>query len=322
MISGLQKLHLWTDEKGISLPSWASFYLRLGVELAEKETTAFVAILTPTRRMAAVLMATGFVCERVSRSAKDPKTHFETLEQVGPGTPVSLLGTLHSNLDDGRRYDGLLCQNRGDIAVRTREGTRYSILTPKRSLSVEPLPETDVDIPEHSPRGYKVNSDTNVVESILLSVPRIRILMRSKVECSIIGTKSFLEEEMEDTKVAVRKDGKLRKGKIEQIVKPRKTTRKRKNYWSDIFTFYGEEPPNIPSTSSAIIFDGVTAFRNWHDVDEDIESHRVAVLRRNHGSFGGAIDLIRNKSFRREKSHPIEISDVEIPPGVEVIAFK
>lgn len=321
MNNSLTKLQFSIDGDGLTRPSWASFYQKLGARLAQEERAVFMAILTPTRRLASVLLAAGFVVNRICRSEEDPKAHFESLKQMGSGTPVSVLGTLHSDLKNDRRYDGRLCRSAGDLAVKTNKGTKYLILSASQSLALEPRSDVEVDLPEYSPRGYKVKSENELVRRLLPSASERCILLRSAVECSIVGTKSTLEEELEETEVMVKDGDEVEKGNLASIIKPREFVDRRENYWSDVFTFYGKSAPEIPSETSAILYDGVTAFTKWHDLESQMDAHRIAILRRKHGRFDRAVDLVRDKAFRRDGSFSVEGSE-QIPPGVEVVAFR
>jgi len=163
------------------------------------------------------------------------------------------------------------------------------------------------------------------VNSLLGNSDPVQLGMKSKLVCTIVGKKNLLEYEIRHTPFAVQIDSYRRiEGRLQDVLRMDSFTGE-KSHRSSLIPVGGNRSPRDIISSKieiGVIFDGAAGFLKWGSMWPD--RHQVIILDRTEPYFYDAINAINSRfsQNRADVKFPLPYSDVHIPPGIEILAFR
>ena len=325
-------LRYWADGQKKRLPSWSKFYLELGAAIARKgsvQQRLVTALAVPTRSYAAVLAAAGAVITNAttadSQGQASLRAHFEMLNSLPSGTSVILR-------QGGRAVKGIFVgtrDNKNDGTVRigiqtqsSKGGALTEWLPLESSLKVQVSSTPWSNLPTDVESARVVNtSSSDFISQVFQGADLWNFVMKSTLDCVILGTASSLEQEATATKLSVGSCGsESSTGTLQDILRIRRLCRSDEAFRSEIFpvnvtdhvkTTVGLEP-------QFVIFDGPAGFLKWR---QNWSSHNwVVILDRTETRFMEAVQVVNEEFLGRIDERKLNLS-IPNPQSVELVSF-
>lgn len=320
---------MFYDDRGWKkMPDWALFFLRLGwavAALQAESVRAMVAVTVPHRGYAAALIATGVVAGRSKIPAKNRTAveHFHYLRLLENGTPVRLLEGKRRRLRGrlrglSRLYgEDLIC-----VQTTNRRGGSQKHYVPARDSFRIEKEEDDSGLSTRQ-TGTRVVPVSAFAAHFLSEASTDEGVLRSRLDCVILGGLDALRREISDTAFACSSaDDKLKEGKLNEILRVRKFMGPNKAYRSSALGFHRKRPPEVRGVSEpprVIVFDGASGFLKWRH--RWPSSDWVIVLDRGERRFDDAVSEV-NHRYLSLRVNDEELVDLDLPPGIELVAFQ
>ncbi|MGO8879154.1 MAG: hypothetical protein ACLPVO_07560 [Desulfomonilaceae bacterium] len=306
------------------MPNWAEFFVDLGAALASVETDSeslVLAVATPTRAFAANLIALGIVSARsdIGHQGYTTDQHFERLCNLKPGAIVQCL-----EKEKKYRCEFLGIETREDgefVKVKLHrvknEGLR---LIPKKYCHKVILSDGVQQIDRATSRKLDIIQRPNFTKHFLDTVSPMDFALQQRLECQIIGRQNILSLEARSDVFAVKDEGKLETGNLNDVLRVKNMIRTGDPFRTEIFTARNgdhlETKNDIPHVT---IYDGAYGFLKFGS--DNKRPIRVAVLDRTEPNFSVASQNISDM-FVNRRTREVEFRlNNYLPTGIEILAF-
>lgn len=316
----LGKLQFYDGARWQALPSWALFFLELGVVMglrpAGDGSRTVLALAVPSRSYVATLIAAGSILARAAlfHKLEPPEEHIAWLSQLASGTPVLVR-------ERGRRLQGKFQR-----VISTNGHTYYMVQIdsgPKTSKgfppdAIQPLEKDDIKLP-NSQKG-RARQEIAPLVSALLDTLADPFASRTCLDSILVGTLSVLREEMEQQKLAIiTRNQQYATGVLRDLVRPKRFLRANSAYRSQIIP-HSKRPITRASPPHLVILDGslsyLSQYQSWRS------SHMVCVLDQTESQFSAAADEVNQAYYRRSNGNTATIELPLVPAGIEVMLFQ
>ena len=314
------------------LPEWAEYFISVGEQLAladfDSANRIVTAFVVPTRAYCAVLVSLGMVVSDARRGNQPSEVaHFKKLLDLPPKTPVIY------QQGPRKTYNGILQtpqERNGErlisvqISMPSKKGGEITCLIPEaRALQVQ-LAAHSGKLPQ-IPSGKNKRFSNEFVNILLGESDSVQLGIQSKFVCAIVGQKSLLEYEIRHTPFAAHADGgSWEKGWLQDVLRIKRFTTEAQTHRSALVPVGISQPSSdvIGKIEMGIVFDGAAGFLKWGAMRPDL--HQVVILDRTGLYFDDAINSINSKfsQNRAETKLPLPYSDIPLPPGTEMLAFR
>lgn len=151
----------------------------------------------------------------------------------------------------------------------------------------------------------------------------MRLGLRSKMVCGLVGRRNTLEHEICKTPLAIHvNNSQYTVGCLQDVLRVRRFVAARQGYRSELVTL-GKRPPSeivLTGVERGVVYDGAVGFFTWGSLWQ--ECHQVAVLDRTEPYFQDAIDAINERFARRGAQDGAIVPDGDIPAGAELLVFR
>lgn len=310
------------DEEWLALPSWASFLVGLGGDLAEPETPgpALVGIVLPIRDYAALLMASGTVMHRASpMSEEEANTRFwEWQADLPPGTPVRVVRR------DGRLVDGVIDDHtiesgRPGTWVRTTKDGRQWISAGSTSR-IQPSDKAAPSF-KRNPQRRRIRHAADFVATLFPDQNPALYASTREPGCVICGTISTLEAELTAAGLgAGLPAAAIAPGTLQDILRVRRLVGHEEAFRTELVAASASKPGTLNYAVHTAIFDGALAFvkhrHRWRS------ACRIAVLSETDPHLPEAVDVLKEAaSAPGQRGLSLQALDA-IPMGCEVVSFR
>lgn len=289
------------------LPRWARWLIDFGDWLAScssAEGVVRAVVSVPTRRFAGVLAAAGIVTGAARRTAsRDPAQQLARLAALSRNTPVRYREG-NSNKASSGRFDEV-APERGEDYVRLIGGYRRAA---SQCTYIEPLPQgcdPFLGRREICPHPDFVGS--------LSGQDAVSHAFPQQIECTIVGTKSTIQEEFG---LPLRVEN--HNGTLQDVARPAEMQQHPADgYRSRIVSALADpKTSNSGDPQGAVVLDGASAILRWRHA---ARAHPwLAVLDRTSSSADPAVSaLLQERASSEDLSPPVG----EAPPGIETLCY-
>lgn len=316
-----------------ALPDWAQFFASVGVYTAAQSSQDYrtiVGLAVPARNYAAAFAALGVVTMRALTQSTgiDPEEHFTRICPLPKGTMLKYMKKnrqLRAVFDGPADVDGtpvirVRIQSNSDASKHERGMT--DLLTKEQSLRVEVAGGEEKEL-----TGWRSGAGRKAGQRSLLSwyfglLDVESYILRSRLECALIGPRNLLEHEICNTPVAV-EDSKstIHEGCLQDIVRVRDYLPDDQAYWSDFFVSRGSAPARPEAHAPAVVvFDGAAGFLKWRDNWRS--SNWIVLLDRTEYDFDEAAEQIRTEYRQNRTGEGDARTFPAVPAGVEAVIYQ
>lgn len=309
------------------LPSWASFWIRVGKRVSncpKKSERVVLAAAAPTGSHAAALTAAGVVSETLSSGRDiDAKTHFWTV--VAPldddlPAPVKILteaGNIVETVLKGIEFDERGGEDRLKARVQWfKHQDKFVYWDESRCL----LPIEDADYEERTLlRRHSVDHHPGFVQALPWVESSAHYAFKSQPVCDICGHASHLERSFQETTFTLPvADGEDPSGSLQDIVRVDRWTGKGEGHRARLVLPSDSNRAASFERAQVVIFDGVKSYLKLEQLWP--ESNQVIVLAHHDRSATQAADRLRRQLVQAKGLVDL-VPRGDIPRGVELIAF-
>ena len=316
-------------ERHEPLPEWATFFLRIGLKLAEKRADnndlESLVLSVPCRDLAASLITFGLIKGRSTvLNETDNDEHFRMLRNLPLGTALYFI---EKNIKKPAMHVGY-DQKTDAIQVRTTIGTaKTGSITRhfyKEGCDKLQLSGQEVPLPIGTERkGGRLVAHRGFLEAVLEKTDINAFTSDLEPEAVILGSKNLLLEEM--TKEQFSFAGKNITGSLDDLIRFRSGSFRGSNFGAFIAPRDGEGSKRLArlvdlKSAPFVIFDSPKSFLYWRRSWQD--SNWIIILNRTETAYQEAVISINEQVARNEQSRLMdEIARLGIPSGIELISF-
>jgi len=323
-------LHFEDSGEWYSLPNWAEYFISVGKQFAFSDfdvgSRIVTAIVVPTRTYCAAFISLGMVVsDAVRREHTSKEAHFKRLLALQPGTPVIYREkpgkTFKGILRPPKELHGKQCVG---VQVYSKEGGELTIwISEAYALKVHPAKHSG-KLPKKQ-SGKNKHLSNEFVISLLGDFDQVQLGIQSKLVCAIVGKKSLLEDEIRRTPLAVYLgDDRRAEGWLQDVLRVDRFVIGEKSHRSALIPVGTSQPSSeiISKTEMGVVFDGAAGFLKWGTMWQD--RHQVIVLDRTDRDFDDAIHAINSRFSQNRINTKLSLpcSDIPLPPGCEILAFR
>lgn len=308
------------NNKNIHLSNWGKFFINLGnltCQMIAKKSGLIIALAVPTRAFASVLISLGFIFTKLHCFHDENYIIYsEYLKTLPLGTSVLLRSEV------GRKYKGLFqgCKNiNGKLHFAIEyEHSSIRYVKNEESKRIEVL-DSEVTLPK-TQKGREIIPESDFCKILLGDECTSILAEESNLEIAIIGPKKLLRNEAIDQEFVTRTS---QIGILQEILRIREFQSSNRSYRTRVISDrnrYVSAHSNI-SDPPLVIFDGALGFLKWRNYWK--KSNWIVILDRTEYQFDSAVEQINREYIQNRKNDSnIEISNIEIPFGIEVMVFK
>ena len=314
-------LHYLSKERWTPLPQWGQFFLDIGHALSAREENGnriVVGLALPTRAYAASLIAAGIVVGRASLS--DQNEALERFQQL-----ASLeIGTSLLYRKEGKRVKTLFqgVEKKGNRSwLKLDSGSEKYMVPPNLALQVEFPAKQFASPPKRSSRKTST-AISPFLANFLSQKTAKEAILRSHLDCLIIGSAGRLDREVNDISFAVMDTtGKFVEGKAQDIIRVRRFSQN-EAYRSDVYYTHGrdflERQAEMPSV---VIFDGSTSFLKWKAYWS--HPHCVVIFDQTERDFDAAIQVFNEEFIKNHLDEEVDLNlSLEIPKRLPLSIYQ
>lgn len=327
-------LFLLEDDRRSALPEWGTFFVSAGSSLASLVETGYrytIGVAVPIRDYAAAFSALGVVATRSVVPSK-PENSGEYVAFLR-GLPVDSTVSIRSG---NRKLKGLYLGHRTDngkelFGVQLEDSSSGGLsrwLPAAQAMSIE-VADTPIKKLPKKQKGHIVASEREVVEmngfaGHALSLNNVySFVVYSRLECTIVGVASRLDEEITGTTLSVKPSDHdtFLDGTLQHLLRVREFSRPGQAYRCSVVSSGKQsEEPGQAQAPSVVVFDGANGFLKWRN-DRD-NAHRLVILDRTERHFEEAVTAL-NQEYVQNRADDRKVQlDRRIPRGVELMSFR
>jgi len=310
------------DGEWLPLPSWASFLVGLGGEIAESEAAgpALVGVVLPIRDYAALLVALGTVMSRASpMSEEEANTRFwEWQADLPPGRPVRVV------LPDGRLVDGVIDDHTieggrpGTWVRTTKDGRRW--ISAGSTNRIQPSDRAAPSF-KRNPQRRRIRHAADFVAALLPDQNPALYASTREPGCVICGTISTLETELgEGGFGAGPRAANVAAGTLQDILRARRLVGHEEAFRTELVAASSSQPDPLDYAVHTAIFDGALAFvkhrHRWR------RACHVVVLSEADPHLPEAVDVLKEAASAPGR-RGLSLQELDaIPMGCELVSFR
>lgn len=307
------------------MPPWASFLMSIGMAFAENRSASqrsLVALVLPTRSLAATLIATGITLHRAAEpvGTNNLQTHFDHLCALPENTKVIYTS--------GRvQYKGLLG---GVEEIDGARGLRLEIAKQNKTAIVVfrqlsggiELADWEGSLSERI-SARKIARRPDFLDAVLGPAHSREFVTKSRLDAVLVGNAHLLSEEITGCQIAAEvANGDLHEGTFGDLLRTRRLAPNRA-FRSDLVSDASASPPTSANPlETAIIFDGPSAFLRMRSKTGDY--NQIVVLDRTNSRFDDGVFAVNEEYSRtsRQDCSAVYREGIDLAWGVEVMAFR
>lgn len=308
----------------ISLPAWATFFINIGLWVAQAETgenRLVLGLAIPTRNYAAALAALGIVLARanIPTARIDTKRHFEQLSRLAKGTPVIFRY-------NGSRLKGIyqgVAEVYGEMRLRiqtenNRNGSLTHLVSIKECHNVAIASTQHLSLPKKQ-TGRPIIAHNEFLNAVI-GTNTHEFTTQSRLECAVIGRLSILQQEIMEVPFACYlSKSEFKTGRLQDVLRVRNFLNEGQAYRSEVLPAYSDRPMQPANGVPYVtIFDGAIGFiklrDNWRN------SHWIILLERTEPHFLEAVEIINSDYLNRVDDEKIQT--IAVPPSVELVVYQ
>ena len=317
--------NLYYQENGslFTLPAWAKFFLELGESLCHFEVNIFrftAAIAVPTRTYAAAFIAGGLNCGRANHHHPESDLeHFEKIWSLPPGTPLSF--RVKDRKKKAIKRDNKYYQGTKLIGIQVDQGFTNTVqyIRPENVRNIEVLEEVDVKLPRDQ-QGRKIAPPSPLVKAIIGENRSYDFILRSRLECVIIGSKNLFRQELDIQLSPTLTPNDVFQGNLSDLLRVREFQPPGMGYRSSIVPAANKRNIRVAKESSpyAVIFDGSLGFIKWKEYWRN--ANQIIILDHTEPNFQFAVGQVNNEHLYRSEKQP-KVMLPKLPSGIEMMVF-
>ncbi|MBE0427387.1 MAG: hypothetical protein IBX72_12195 [Nitrospirae bacterium] len=320
----MMRLYYRDGDNWINMPYWAFSYISLGSTIAlkkEPQKRLIIGLALPVRAYAAALIAMGIVVSRVKIPLENMQESefFEYLRTIQSGTSVFYL--VKEKWYPGEFVEVTQIHDRSFVHVIWKKGKQKctcAIPLENARKRIRIVGSTKNDAPEKKiSRCIVYNKE--FLDIMLGSDHGNEFVLRSRLECTIIGCVNTLRNEIKDTQISYGQ--KHSEGTLQDVLRVKRFMSDGSAYRSNIVPSNRE--PSAHTIYSEIpymtIFDGAISFLKWRDFWR--KSHWTVLLDKTEPHFQEAVDLLNQEYMEKRVDENFNENMFSLPKGVETIAF-
>lgn len=317
-----------------ALPEWGAFFVSAGSSLASLIETGYrytIGVAVPIRAYAAAFAALGVVAARSAMPSK-PENSGEYVAFLR-GLPVDSAVSVRSG---NRKLKGLYLGPRTDngielfgVQLEDRSSGGLSRWLPAaQAMSIE-VANTPVKKLPKKQKGQIVASEREVIQQNSFAGQALSLgdvygfVTYSRLECTIVGVASRLNEEITGTTLSVKSSdrGAFLDGTLQHLLRVREFSRPGQAYrCSVVSSGKKSEEPGQAQAPAVVVFDGATGFLKWRNDWEN--SNRLVVLDRTERHFEEAVTAL-NQEYVQNRADDRKVQfGRRVPCGVELMSFR
>lgn len=315
----LARLQYRAPEGWSPIPAWARFMLDVGARAAgarPDEGRLVLAVSLPARAFAAALAGAAVVVTafRESPPASDAAAHFDYLASLPEGTAISHHRA--NKVEQGRLAGVEVDPNDAMPRVRIKLRNEDRLLPVALCTKVQVIDD---------PGTLKVHKQTLVRDPDFLAeaLPGVDVTSLSattRLDCIVFGVQNLLQAELTAREFGAGEDEAVHEGNLQGVVRARDIGGSKDAYRCAVVPA-GSEDGDAPISASVprvAIFDGARAFNNWRSRWPD--SNWLVLLDRGLPSADDGAAAV-NQAYATRLADSGALSDLEIPAGIEVLAY-
>lgn len=309
----------------VNMPYWAVSYISLGSAIAiqkDPKHRLVVGLAVPVRAYAATLTALGIVIER----AKIPSDNIEVSKYLAYLKTIERgVSVMYCPKEDWYPGNFVGLQQVGGkpfIAIIWKRGRERCKVTLPVSQAITRLQISGSTENDYAGKtvGRRLVHNKDFLKIILGGNNTNEFVVRSRLECLIIGCVNTLRHEIKETQISLGTNHIA--GTIQDVLRVRKFLGADSAYRSNVIPINREQSSH--SFSSDIpymtIFDGALSFLKWRDYWR--KSNWIVLLDKTESCFREAVDQLNQEYVERRVRDAILASTLELPQGSEFLAFQ
>lgn len=305
------------------LAPWARYFISLGERLAFHPaitgTTVTIGFALPVLDRAAVLIATGLVCER----AKVPvinegnQERFERLRTLPVGRPVRVLRK-------GKLYVGEIADEPEHASAATipvlfsmdekKRRKELFLCTARNCMQVEPTQEGSQA--KERQRGMRIIDAPEFTLRVLDGPSVESLCLGSRLDYAIVGVRARVLAEANTRVTCASPTRSPEAGDLADVLRLKEGAR---DFRGMVVSTTVKEPKVPPHPPLVVIYDGANAFLKFCDRFEGC--HQVALLDRSEPRFMDAVNELNRLYLRRAGDCPPRLLEGS-PDGIDHISFQ
>ena len=303
------------------LPLWGQFFLELGQEISTREDSEnriIAGLALPNRAFAASLTTTGVITGSLSCSdhGNEALKRFERLFTLARGT------SLYYRRENGKRIKVIFDGPTSDGSMlELHSGKCIYKIPPNLALRVEFPPKEMTSLPGRSYTQSNM-SIPPLLSQIYKEAVAKEIVLQSRLDCIIIGSIGRIEQEINDTRFAVRDAaGEFSEGALQDIVRVRRFSTDAETYRSDIFYTHSEKHPGSQQEiPRVVIFDGAISFLKWGASYH--YPHCIVLLAQTEPEFDAAVQVFNENYMKNHLNDVVFKKPLTIPKGIPISIYQ
>jgi len=280
-----------------------------------------VAISLPILSFSAVFVALGVVVTSVEQPV--PKEvvdwYFDRLCSLERGTELVLR---QRNRALRAVYDGwvkVAGESRVRVRVENADGyRRWELLNKQQALCLEIRgTHQSSNLPARQ-KGRSLDKPSNLLKAMVGPAALNEVLHRGVPHCSVIGTKSRFNEEVDG--IRLRSKSAHVGGKPRDVIRVRESPDQTASYSTVLFSSRSSTEPPSMDTMRAIttVFDGATGFLTWRHYWRS--ANWIILLDRTESRYWDAVEVVNQEYVQYRVAD--EIAEIPHPPsGMEIMVY-
>jgi hypothetical protein len=306
-----------------ALPGWVEFFVDLGTALANVETDSqslVLAVATPTRAFAANLIALGLISARSGiKQQVSLDQHFEMLSNLKPGTVVQFLEKGKKCRANFIAIEFFMGEQGAKIKLQMPKNAMTRFI-PKRFCQKIMICYGSQQVEKATSRKLDIIHRPNFTAHFLDTVSPIDFALQQRLDCRIIGRQNILKLEAKSDVFAVKNEGNLDTGNLNDVLRVRSIIRSGDPFRTEILTSRNGDHPEVQDEIPHVtIYDGSCGFLKFGM--DNRQPIRVAVLDRTEPNYAVAAQNVSDMFVNRRTSEvELRLNHYQ-PDGVDILAF-
>jgi hypothetical protein len=299
--------------KWFSIPDWACELVTLGFEFAVEsyQSQRILALVVPTREMAAAFFGVGLVLGRIFGDT-DGKNDFEAFWQLEESTSVKLIiGGVHTGVIQSKTFNASGIREVRVKIDKKRDGSGTELRINEKMKFDFSLPESRVRLRKDASISTEKTSFFEHIAHLL----KPTFVPSSKLDCLFVGEKNTLKLAAELVVRVSDTSNSFLMGCLLDVLRPKSVVDVGTVYRCNFLSSRSNDDFEVMNELTSIIFDGSTEF--LHCVDQFPKHNWVVILEQSDSQFQAAVDRLNSDFIRRSEDWK-PVTQIQ---GVEMLSF-